>query len=128
MQTYSLPKVSVLIPAFNEEKYILLTLAALLRQDYPYFEIIIADNASTDQTALLIKQFIDRQPVTGIIIKLVFEDRRGISFARECARQAATGTIIAQLDADCIPPANWIEKGVSALCYNNFKIGIILSQ
>ena len=116
MQT--LPKVSVLIPAFNEEKYIARTLAALINQDYPHFEMIIADNASTDRTALLIQQFIDRQPATGISIRLVHENRKGTNFARECARQVATGSIIAQLDADCIPPVNWIRKGVATLCRN----------
>lgn len=121
MQTRSLPKVSVLVPAFNEEKYILRTLDALMSQDYPCFEIIIADNASTDRTAILIKQFIDERPVTDIAIILVLENRRGTNFARECARQSATGSIIAQLDADCIPPANWLRKGASALCHNNKK-------
>ena len=116
MQT--LPKVSVLIPAFNEEKYILRTLAAVISQDYPHFEIIIADNASTDRTALLVQQFIEKQPSTLIPVMLVYENRKGTNFARECARQVATGSIIAQLDADCIPPVNWIHKGVSALCCN----------
>jgi glycosyltransferase involved in cell wall biosynthesis len=115
MQVRSLPKVSVLIPAFNEEKYIVATLHALIKQDYPRFEIIIANNASTDLTALLVQEFIDAND-TGILIKLVHENRKGTNFARECARQAATGSLIAQLDADCLPPSNWLQKGVSLLC------------
>ena len=52
MQNNSVPKVSVLIPAY-EEKYILPSLDALLNQRYPNFEIIVADNASTDSTSFL---------------------------------------------------------------------------
>ena len=124
MQTSTMSKVSVIIPAYNEEKYILQTLSALLKQDYPCFEIIIADNASTDSTSLLIKQFIDKQPLSGISIQLKYENRQGTNFARECARQAATGSIIAQIDADCIPSSNWISKGVLSLGTNQKRIAV----
>jgi len=124
MLTSSLPKVSVLVPAFNEEKYILHTLAALVSQDYPSFEIIIADNASTDRTSILVQQFVDCQPATGVVIKLTYENRKGTNFARECARQLATGSVIAQLDADCLPPSNWLRKGVSALCNNRKRVAV----
>jgi len=124
MKPHAYPKVSVLIPAFNEENYILHTLHALVNQDYPFFEIIIADNASTDRTSMLIQQFIDNQPVTGVAITLVYENRKGTNFARECARQVATGSIIAQSDADCLPPVNWLRKGVSALCNNRKRAAV----
>ncbi len=124
MPSHSLPKVSVLIPAFNEEKYILRTLSALMKQDYPCYEIIIADNASTDRTVIVIQQFIDRLPVTAISIHLVYENKRGTNFARECARQKATGSIIAQIDADCIPTANWLRKGVTALTRNRKTVAV----
>ena len=117
----SLPKVSILIPAFNEEKYILQTLDALVCQDYPSFEIIITDNASSDQTNMLVKTFIQNHPQIHIPISLVYESRRGTNFARESARQLAAGSIIVQLDADCLPAKNWLRKGVTALCYGNSK-------
>ncbi len=120
MQNSSLPKVSVLIPAYNEEKYILTTLNALLNQCYPNMEIIVADNASTDRTSFLVNKFIQDSRVA-IPIILVHQQKQGTNYARECARQWATGDIIAQLDADCIPPPGWITKGVSVLC-NNKKI------
>ncbi len=113
-----LPKVSVLVPAFNEEKYIERALSALMLQDYPNFEIIVADNASTDNTSLLVKQFIETRTIRSIPVLLVHENRQGTNFARECARQAATGSVIAQMDADCIPRADWIRKGVTYLCKN----------
>lgn len=124
MKTVSFPKVSVLIPAFNEEKYIHHTLSALLVQDYPDYEIIVADNASSDRTAFVIQQFIYRQPVTGVQIKMVYEGHRGTNFARESARQQATGSIIAQMDADCIPAANWLRKGVTALTKSRQRVAV----
>lgn len=118
MLTRSLPKVSVLVPAFNEEKYIEQALEALLKQDYPNFDVIIADNASTDRTSAIVQNFIDRLPTNRIPMQLVYENRKGTNFARECARQAANGSVIAQMDADCIPGKQWISKGVLALCNN----------
>lgn len=112
----SFPKVSVIVPAFNEEKYITRALEALMSQDYPNFEIIVADNASTDKTSICIQQFAESLSSENSIITSVYESRRGTNFARECARKVATGSIIAQMDADCIPSPNWLRKGVSILC------------
>jgi glycosyltransferase involved in cell wall biosynthesis len=97
-------KVSVVIPAYNEEKNIALTIEAVLAQDYPDFEIIVVDNASTDRTSEIVSKY----PV-----KLVYESRKGLLSARECGRQAATGEIIANIDADCLPEKDWVSRGVA---------------
>lgn len=124
MKTASLPRVSVLIPAYNEEKYIHQTLAALVTQDYPDYEIIVTDNASSDRTAFVIQTFINEQPITGVQIKLVHESRKGTNYARESARQQASGLIIAQMDADCLPAPNWLRKGVKALIKNPQRVAV----
>lgn len=123
MQNNSVPKVSVLIPAYNEEKYILSALDALVNQRYPNLEIIVADNASTDSTSFLVKKFI-QDLGKAIQVRLIHEKKQGTNYARECARQAASGDIIAQLDADCIPPPGWIAQGVSALCNNKNIVAV----
>ncbi len=124
MKISALPKVSVIVPAFNEEKYITRTLSALVAQDYPDYEIIIADNASTDDTALLVNAFIDNHNSPNRRIILVSELRKGTNYARECARQAATGSVIAQIDADCVPSKFWISKGVAALCGPGARVAV----
>ena len=96
-------KVSVVIPAHNEEASIAETLTAVLAQDYPDFEVIVVDNASTDATADVVRKF----PVT-----LIHETRKGLLWARECGRVHATGDIIANIDADCLPEKNWMSKAV----------------
>ncbi len=106
-------KVSVIIPAYNEEHYIINCLEAIAKQDYTDYEVLIVNNASTDSTAEVIEQFITSNNLKNFL--LLHENRKGTNQARECARLAATGTIIAQLDADCIPSPNWISKGVRAL-------------
>jgi glycosyltransferase involved in cell wall biosynthesis len=108
------PKVSVIIPAYNEEKYIIKTLEALLLQDYPHFEVLVVNNASTDRTAEVVASFIYHRNLT-FRFRLLHERRQGTQFARECGRRAANGDIIAQLDADCLPPVNWISNGVDLL-------------
>lgn len=103
------PKVSVVIPAYNEEKYIENTLKAVLAQDYSDFEVIVVNNASSDKTREILSRFSDPK------IKIVDEPRKGLLFAREAGRKKSTGEIIAQLDADCLPRKNWISNGVKLI-------------
>jgi glycosyltransferase involved in cell wall biosynthesis len=105
-------KVSVIIPAYNEEKYIGNTLNAVLAQDYPNVEVIVVDNASTDKTAEIIQAYKG--------VKYVYESRKGLLWAREAGRKQATGDIIVNTDADCTPPTNWISQGVA--CFTTEKI------
>ena len=109
------PKVSVLIPSFNEEKYIALTLAAMTKQEYNNYEVIIINNASTDKTEEVIEHFLNENPNARKIITVINETRKGTNYAREAGRKMASGTIIAQLDADCIPSSSWVSTGVNLL-------------
>ncbi len=118
MKNIKTPKVSVLIPAFNEEKYITKTLEAIIRQHYPDLEVIVINNASTDLTEEMVREFIKKNPSATGLIKVVYEAKQGTNYARECGRKLATGAVIAQLDADCIPAPNWISQGVTLLQKN----------
>ena len=108
-------KVSVVIPAYNEEAYIEKTLRAALAQRWDDFEVIVVDNNSTDATAARVREF------PGVI--LLAEERQGVQYARERGRAEARGEIIANLDADCVPSPEWIgtavgyfnDKNISAL-------------
>lgn len=102
-------KVSIVIPAYNEEKWIRRTLERALAQDYPDFEIVVANNASTDRTEAVVRSVQEAYP--GRIV-LVNEARKGILHAREAGRRAATGEVLAQLDADCLPEPNWLSSAV----------------
>ncbi|MDE1970718.1 MAG: glycosyltransferase family 2 protein [Patescibacteria group bacterium] len=111
-------KISVVIPAHNEEARIKNVLNAVLIQDYPDFEVIVVDNASTDNTAAIVRSFND------IRLQLIHEPRKGLPFAREAGRLAATGDILAQLDADCLPETWWISRAVDKLSRSPHLVSI----
>lgn len=104
-------KVSVIVPAHNEEERIGVALKALTSQDYSDLEIIVVDNASTDQTQSIAKTF----PVT-----VLYETRKGTNFALECGRRAASGEVIVRVDADCVPEKDWVSRGIRH--FNNPKV------
>lgn len=116
-----LPKVSVIVPVYNEEKYILKTLEALRLQTYANKEVIIVNNNSTDNTEAIIEAFISKYKLTNF--HLLYEARKGTNHARERARQFATGEVIAQLDADCVPTRKWLHTGIHFLM-NNLVIAV----
>lgn len=94
-------KVSVVIPVYNEEKYLNKCLNYLINQEEKADEIIIVDNNSTDKSIQIAKKF----PV-----KIVKEKKQGIIFARNCGFNHAKNEIIARCDADTIVPKNWIKE------------------
>ncbi|MCX6715708.1 MAG: glycosyltransferase family 2 protein [Candidatus Taylorbacteria bacterium] len=98
-------KVSIVIPAYNEEGNIAKTIEAVLAQDYPNYEVIVVNNASTDKTAEIASRY--------STIKVVDEPIKGILSARERGRITATGDLIANIDADCLPDPDWITRGVA---------------
>lgn len=94
-------KVSVVVPAYNEEKYIAACIESLLNQEEKPYEIIIVDNNSTDKTSEIVKKY----PV-----KIIKENRKGITFARNKGFNITTGDIIARTDADTKVQKDWIKK------------------
>ncbi len=98
--------VSVVIPAFDEEKYIRGCLQALSHQEHPGFEVevIVVDDGSTDGTADIAREYGAR---------VLAQSRRGVSAARQAGFKAARGEIIASMDADTTPPRDWLLRLVT---------------
>ncbi len=94
-------KVSLVIPVYNEEKYIKECLISVVAQRKQPDEIIIVDNNSTDRTLKIASQF----PV-----KIVKEKTQGMIQARNRGFNEAFGDIIARCDADVILPPDWVER------------------
>ncbi|NIQ07578.1 MAG: glycosyltransferase [Candidatus Korarchaeota archaeon] len=99
MQTKS-PEVSVIIPTYQEEKYIANTLSKLVTIN-PTIEIVVVDGGSQDKTVNIARQFTD---------KVYQIQKRGISRARNHGAKQADGDILVFLDSDVYPPANFVEK------------------
>jgi glycosyltransferase involved in cell wall biosynthesis len=94
------PRVSVIIPCFNEEAVLANCLEALRAQTSVPLEVIVVDNNSSDKTALIAKKF---------GVKVVQEKQQGLIPARNKGFSVAKGDILAKLDADSLPSADWIK-------------------
>ncbi|HVZ67697.1 MAG TPA: glycosyltransferase [Patescibacteria group bacterium] len=95
------PRVSVVIPAYNEGNFISPTLKSLLNQTYKNFELIVVDNSSTDNTSEVAASFGAR---------VVKQHVAGVAATRQAGFFEAKGEIIASTDADSIVPEDWVEK------------------
>ena len=97
---YANDKISVIIPCYNAEKYINECLDSVLLQTLPIemLELIIIDDASTDNTALIIEQYERKYPENILFIKC--ENKVGVGEARNIGLDYASGEYIAFIDAD----------------------------
>ena len=125
-------RVSVVVPTYQRPQLLRKCLNALARQDYPAesYEIIIVDDAASEETRLLVENF------TGEIKASITEpasmsgseagsfpeiryaaatDTQGPAAARNLGWRMARGEIIAFTDDDCLPEADWLTKGCEAI-------------
>jgi len=94
--------ISVIVCAYNEARSLSPCLFSILSQTRPADELIVIDNASTDGTGAA------ASAVPGV--RVIREPEKGLVLAREAGRRAATGDILAYLDADCRAPLQWLER------------------
>jgi len=95
------PMLSVIIPAHNEERNIRRTLDAVVAQDYPSFEVIVASDRSTDATASIVREFAARDPRVRLFENHDLpEEWSGRSYVIQKASETASGEILHFTDAD----------------------------
>src|SRR5579863_3282257 len=100
------PKASVIIPAYNAAATIGACLESLKSQHYPDYETIVVDDGSTDASA---------QIVEASQTRLIRGDHRGLGAARNTGIEAASGEIVAFIDADARADADWLYHLVEAI-------------
>ncbi|PZO14602.1 MAG: glycosyl transferase family 2 [Leptolyngbya foveolarum] len=115
------PLVSVIIPAYNAERFIARTLSSVLKQTYQNLEIIIVDDGSNDGTAEIIQQY---QKIDNRLI-LLQQANAGVAAARNLAICHAKGELIAPLDADDIWYPQNIEKQVQCMMAASARVGLV---
>ena len=93
---------TVIVCAHNEAAFLPACLHSLLAQTRLPDEILVINNASTDQTRSVAQQ------IPHVLV--VDEPRKGLVVARETGRRAASGDILVYLDADCRAPLTWLER------------------
>lgn len=96
-------RASVIVITRNHSGYLAEVLAALSKQDYPDFEVVIVDSSNGEEkekSAKIAEQF---------RAKYIVEPRLGQSLARNSGLPHCTGEIIAFTDDDCLPATNWLS-------------------
>ncbi len=114
------PKVSVIVPAWNEQNGIITTVEALLLSTYKNLEIIVVDNASTDNTARNVLALIQsrtnrhraKRNKSRIVVKYAYESKQGKGHALNHGLSIAKGEIILSIDADCYVPPQTVSNFV----------------
>ena len=99
------PFVSVIVPAYNEDRVIESTIRSLLNSDYPSFEIIVVDDGSTDRTSEVVRESFGDEP----LVRLFTEANAGKAAALNFGLRYARGDVIVALDADTQFPADTIR-------------------
>jgi glycosyltransferase involved in cell wall biosynthesis len=102
------PLVSILIPAYNAERWIADTIKSALNQTWPRKEIVVVDDGSTEQTLQVARQF------ASPTVCIVSEENQGASAARNRAFELCQGDYIQWLDADDLLAPDKISKQMEA--------------
>ncbi|WP_407890205.1 glycosyltransferase [Scytonema sp. NUACC26] len=105
------PKVSVVVCAYNAERTMDSCLASLKDLNYPNYEVIVVNDGSTDRT-LEITQRYD-------YVRLISQENKGLSVARNVGITAATGEIVAFTDSDCMADPDWLTYLVAKFLSSN---------
>lgn len=104
-----LPRVSVVVPVYNDVARLRQCLAALARQSYPVdrYDVVVVDNASTEDLAPALP--------ADARFRLLREEQPGSYAARNTGLAATDAEVLAFTDSDCLPQDDWLEAGVRAL-------------
>lgn len=108
---FEIPKVSIYIPAYNAEKYILQAVESCLKQNFDDLEVCICDDGSTDRTLSLLEQHYSNNPK----VRWISQRNKGIGAATNQAINLCRGMYIAQLDSDDILKPTAVRDCVAIL-------------
>lgn len=112
--------VTVVIPVYNAASTLERCLQALAAQTLMPKQIIVADNGSGDDSAAIVRGWMEHTPA--LPLHLIAVDRRGAAAARNAAVQQADSDWIAFTDSDCLPEPNWIANGMALVAADDERI------
>ncbi|HWE03324.1 MAG TPA: glycosyltransferase family A protein [Tepidisphaeraceae bacterium] len=104
------PAVTVVIPTYNHRKFVLLAIESVLKQTFRDFEIVVVNDGSPDDTAVLLQPL-----VVSTAIRYIEQSNQGQAAARNRGLQAARGEFVAFLDDDDAWPADKLAWQVAAM-------------
>ncbi|SIS22475.1 glycosyltransferase [Williamsia sterculiae] len=127
------PSIAVIIPVYNEEKFITDTLEGLRTQKFDSlvqrellggYRVVVVDNNSTDGTADIVRSYMAEHP--DLTVDLITETEKGSGCAADTGARFAIDAgakIIARTDADSIPTDTWLDELVSGLYKGKRLVG-----
>ncbi len=121
-----MPKISVIVPVYNTEKYLKKCLESIINQTYQEFEVIIVNDGSTDNSQKIIDKYIEKYQN---IIKCINKENGGLSSARNVGIEVAKGDYIIFVDSDDYLETTlleqmlpYIQKNIDLVKYKLIKI------
>lgn len=105
------PLVSIVIPTYNRAKIVIDAIQSAIAQTYPYKEIIVVDDGSTDETKTVVTSFPQ--------VKYIFQDHSGQAVARNNGWRNSKGKYFSTLDSDDVWQPDFLEKCIPVLEKNN---------
>lgn len=111
--------ISVLTPVYNRQEYIAECIRSVLAQTYQNFEIIIADDGSTDDTLKICEELAQTEPR----IRIITGDHKGVSAIRNKTLEAASGEFVFFMDSDDVIHPRLLETLVTAMQKTCAKMG-----
>ncbi|MBY7766021.1 glycosyltransferase family 2 protein [Vibrio fluvialis] len=104
-----MPKVTVVIPVFNSEKYIRRCAVSLMEQTLDEVEYVFVDDGSTDDTSSIIRDVVEEYPHRSELVRLISRENRGVGASRKQGILQASGEYIIHLDSDDWVDLQWLE-------------------
>ena len=104
----SVPLISIIVPAYNVEKYIKACLDSIIIQTYSNFEVIVINDGSTDQTEKMLNEY-ESNPK----IRIFSQKNGGLSAARNQGLKLANGELVCFIDSDDSVKSDYLEKLVA---------------
>lgn len=107
-------KVSIIVPVYNNEKYIDRCLKAIQNQTYKNIECLCIDDGSTDSSSQICQQYVKRDNR----FRLITLSNHGVSYARNVGLEQSTGDFIMFCDSDDYVSEKWVEVMAGAMIHN----------
>ena len=120
------PSVSIIIPSYNRAKELERCLRSLFVLDYPVncLEIIIVDDASNDETSMMLQHVQQEAKVHGMAMRAIYHQKQqGAGISRNTGTEIAQYGLIAYIDSDCVASPGWLRELVPL--FQDRKIGAV---
>jgi glycosyltransferase involved in cell wall biosynthesis len=117
--------VSVIIPAYNSEKWLETTLSSVLEQSYPEYEIIVVDDGSRDKTAEIAEHALNNFPGSWKVLR---QQNQRVSAARNTGWRAARGSWVHFLDSDDVIVPDTIKLLMTVAEKSSPEIAVVYSS